>query len=66
MNPVLDTLQDYLADGCYIAPQDGLWYLFDRHGNSIASGASVRGMLTRLPDPAEASPTDNREPEFPS
>ncbi len=46
--PALDLLQKRLENGCEIINQDGLWGLFDRRGEGITSGESLRSMLLNL------------------
>ena len=49
MNDILDILQVYLMNGFYIG-YDGLWHLYARDGDSVAQGATLRGMVCQLPD----------------
>ncbi len=46
--PSLDLLQKRLEAGCEITNQDGLWWLFDRRGEGITSGETLRSMLLNL------------------
>ena len=50
MNDKIDILQGYLINGFYIGYQDGLWQLFAKDGDSVAQGATLRGMVCQLPD----------------
>ena len=50
MNEKLDTLQAYLERGYYIAQQDGLCHLFDKDGEGVAHGATLRGMMCHVPE----------------
>ena len=50
MNDQLDKLEGYLATYHYIRYQDGLWHLFDRYGEGVAQGVSLRGMVCHLPE----------------
>lgn len=46
--PSLDLLQTRLERGEYLEHQDGRWHLFDKDGEGVASGASLRGLLIEL------------------
>ena len=46
--PSLDLLQVRLEAGCEIKYQDGMWCLFDRDGESVISGVTVREMIINL------------------
>ena len=46
--PSLDLLQTMLEAGCEIKEQDSRWYLFDRDGEYVTSGDTVREMIVNL------------------
>ena len=46
--PSLDRLQDRLEAGSKISFQDSRWCLFDKEGEWICSGESIRQMLVNL------------------
>ena len=46
--PSLDLLQARLEQGCEIVEQDSRWYLFDREGEYVTSGDTVREMIINL------------------
>ena len=46
--PALDLLQTRLDAGCLITEQDSRWYLFDRDGETVTSGDTVREMIVNL------------------
>jgi len=46
--PSLDLLQARLEAGCYIAKQDGEWWLWEEGGEGVCSGKTIRDMLVSL------------------
>ena len=44
----LDLLQTKIEAGCEIKEQEGRWYLFDRDGEAMAGGDTVREMIINL------------------
>lgn len=46
--PSVDLLQARLEAGCEIAHQDGTWHLFDKDGEGVTSGRSLRDILLNL------------------
>jgi len=46
--PSLDLLESRLDSGCEIIKQEGRWKLFDKDGEQVCSGDTIRGMLVNL------------------
>ena len=47
--PAIDRLQDHLETGCYISNNLGdQWWIFDKDGEGVCSGDSIRGLLVNL------------------
>ena len=46
--PALDLLQSKLYQGAMISHQDDLWWLFDKSGEVICNGLTIRLMLISL------------------
>jgi hypothetical protein len=46
--PALDLLQTRLELGCEIKHQDGKWCLFDKKGECVCRGETIRKLLTQL------------------
>jgi len=46
--PSLDILETRLEQGCTIEKQSGKWWLFDKDGEGVCSGYTIRKMLIEL------------------
>jgi len=46
--PALDLLQARLEKGAVIAHQNSFWWLFDKNGEGICSGSTIRLLLISL------------------
>ena len=46
--PSLDLLESRLDSGCEIIKQEGRWKLFDKDGEQVCSGDTIRKMLVNL------------------
>ena len=46
--PVFDLLEDHLRKGAEIKLQNNRWFLFDKDGEGIISGVSIRDLLINL------------------
>lgn len=44
----IDRLQEYIDQDAYILLQDGEYWLFDKNGEGIVSGANLRRLLINL------------------
>lgn len=46
--PSLDRLQERMEGGCYLAKQDGKWWLFGPDGEGLVCGETLRDVLINL------------------
>ncbi|RLJ20019.1 hypothetical protein DJ031_06835 [bacterium endosymbiont of Escarpia laminata] len=46
--PGIDRLEDRLLAGCEITRQDSRWYLYDRSGEYVTSGDTLRKMIINV------------------
>jgi len=46
--PVFDILESLLQRGCTIQEQDDRWWLFDKDGEGVISGQTLRDMCVNL------------------
>lgn len=44
----IDRLQEYIGQDAYILLQDGVYCLFDKNGEEIVSGVTLRRLLINL------------------
>ncbi|RDH86382.1 MAG: hypothetical protein DIZ78_09440 [endosymbiont of Escarpia spicata] len=45
MIPGIDRLEDRLQDGCELIRQESRWYLYDRNGEYVTSGDTLRDAI---------------------
>lgn len=46
--PGLDIIEEYLSNGAKIKWQDELWWVFDKNGDGLYCGSTIRKLLVNI------------------